>query len=87
MEWYEIRTALKYQHYAFSDTWESARMVAFYEAQTHSRQSLELKSIYPFYWEEDSEEEKENTSITKQDIERLKKKAENYINYKNNKKN
>lgn len=44
-----------------------------------------LKSIYPFYWEEDSEEEKENTSITKEDIERLKKKAENYINYKNNK--
>lgn len=86
MEWYEIRTALKYQHYAFSDTWESARMVAFYEAQTHSRQSLELKSIYPFYWEEDSEE-KEDTSITKADIERLKKKAENYINYKNNKKN
>lgn len=84
MEWYEIRTALKYQHYAFSDVWESSRMVAFYEAQTHSRQSLDLKSIYPFYWE-DSEIEKEDTSISKQDIERLKKKAENYINYKNKK--
>lgn len=59
-------------------------MVAFYEAQCHSRQSLELKSIYPFYWEEDSEE-KEDTSISKADIERLKKKAENYINYKNKK--
>ena len=34
-----------------------------------------------------SENEKEDTSITKADIERLKKKAENYINYKNNKKN
>ena len=84
MQWYEIRTALKYQHYAFSDTWESARMVAFYEAQCHSRNSLELKSIYPFYWEEDSEE-KEDTSISKQDIERLKKKADNYIKFKNKK--
>ena len=33
------------------------------------------------------EKEHFDTFITKADIERLKKKAENYINYKNNKKN
>lgn len=79
-----MKVALKYQHYAFSDTWESARMVAYYEAQTHSKNRLDIKTIYPFYWEADKVE-KVDTSITKEQIERLQKKAENYINLKNKK--
>ena len=39
-----------------------------------------MNELLPFYWEGDVE--KSNTSISKEDIERLKKKAQTYINNK-----
>lgn len=76
MEWYEVRAAMKYQYYAHKDEWESSRLIAYLIAQVNSRKKLSLNDIVKFYWEKDEEEE--DISINKEDMERLKKEAEKY---------
>lgn len=77
---YEIRAAIKYEYYAHKDSWEQARFIAYPIYQYGSKQRLSMNELLPFYWEGDVE--KSNTSISKEDIERLKKKAQTYINNK-----
>lgn len=78
MEMYEIRALLKYEHYSHKDEWEQARMIAYMIAQTNSKKRLTYQDITKFYWENEEQEEHE-TSITKQDIERLRQRAQAYI--------
>ena len=77
MEFYEIRPLLKYEHYSHRDDWEQARLIAYMVAQVNSKKKLKFQDITKFYWEEQQEEH--DTSISKEDIERLRKKAEAYI--------
>lgn len=77
---YEIRAAIKYEYYAHKDSWEQARFIAYPIYQYGSKRRLSINELLPFYWEGDVE--KSNTSISKEDIERLKKKAQTYINNK-----
>lgn len=77
MQWYEINAALKYIYYSYKDNWEQARLIAWMIAQTNSRKKLSFEDIVKFNWEK---EEIGDTSITKQDIERLKKAAKAYLN-------
>lgn len=77
---YEIRAAIKYEYYAHKDSWEQARFIAYPIYQYGSKQRLSINELLPFYWEGDVE--KSNTSISKEDIERLRKKAQIYINNK-----
>ena len=46
-------------------------------AQVNSKKKLTFKDITTFYWE--NEQEEHNTKIEKEDIERLKKRAQAYI--------
>ena len=82
MEWYEINSAMKYQYYSFKDGWEQARLIAYMVAQVNSKRTLKMDEILPFPWEKEDEEE-HITSITKEEIEQLKKEAEAYMKNKN----
>ena len=76
MQMYEVRAALKYSYYASKDTWEANRLTAYKIAQTHSKRRLTLQDIVTFPWEN---KEESDTSITKEDIERLQMKADYYL--------
>lgn len=78
MEMYEIRALLDYEYYSHKDEWEQTRMVAYMIAQTNCKKKLSYQDITKFYWEKQEEEEKKG--ISKEDVERLRKKAEEYIN-------
>ena len=82
MEMYEIRAAIKYEYYAHKDSWEQARFIAYPIYQYGTKQKLNMNELLPFYWEGDVE--KPNTGITKEEIERLQRKAQTYL--KNNSK-
>lgn len=81
MQWYEINAALKYNYYAVKDNWEQARLITYMIAQTNSKRRLKFEDITTFPWEEEKQEDK---PISKEDIERLNKQAQAYINTINN---
>lgn len=74
---YEVRSAMKYQHYAYKDNWEQARLVAYIVAQCNSTKRLKLQDISTFYWED--VETEDTTYISTSDLQRLKDKAKYYI--------
>lgn len=79
MEWYEINAIMKYEYYSTMDNWEAARMITYMIAQTNSKKKLTFQDIVKFYWEE--EQEQHDTSISKEDIERLKIKAKQMMEW------
>lgn len=76
---YEIQALMKYEYYSHKDDWEQARLIAFMTAQVNSRKRLSYEDITKFYWETETDTEEQETSITKEDIERLKNKAQEYL--------
>lgn len=74
---YEVRAIMKYQHYAFKDNWEQARLVAYIIAQCNSTKKLKIQDISTFYWE--SVEAEDDTYISTSDLQRLRDKAKNYM--------
>lgn len=81
IETYELNAAMKYSYYAVKDNWEQARLVAYIVAQCNSKRTLKMQDIMTFHWEEEQEEHR--TSITKEEIEALKRQAEQYLKSKN----
>lgn len=81
MELYEAQVALKYGYYASKDTWEANRLVAYIIAQVNSKKRLKIEDIIKFPWENEDIEKVQSTS--KADLERLRKKAENYLKHNN----
>lgn len=79
MEMYEIRAIMDYQYYAYKDGWEQSRLVAYLIAQSNSTKKIKLTDIMRFYWD-DEKEEASDTSISTEDINRLRQKAQQYIN-------
>lgn len=84
IEVYELNAALKYQYYAVKDDWEQARLIAYMIAQVNSKNRMRVQDIITFFWEED-EEEKGDTSISKEQIEMLKAQAQQYLKSQNKK--
>ena len=82
MEWYEINAAMKYNYYSSKSGWEQARLVAYMIAQTNSKRTLQMDEIVKFPWE-DEDDTPSKTSITKEEIEQLKKEAEQYLKTQN----
>ena len=81
MELYEAQVALKYGYYASKDTWEANRLVAYIIAQVNSKKRLKIEDIIKFPWENEDIEKVQPTS--KADLERMRKKAENYLKHNN----
>ena len=82
MQWYEINAAMKYQHYSIKDGWEQARLVAYMVAQVNSKRTLTMDEIVKFPWENE-DDTPAKTAITKEEIEQLKKEADQYLKYQN----
>ena len=74
---YEVRAIMKYQYYAYKESWEQARLVAYIIAQCNSTKKLKLQDISRFYWEEP--EADEDTYMSTSDLQRLRDKAKYYL--------
>ena len=81
IETYELNAAMKYSYYAVKDSWEQARLIAYIVAQCNSKKTLKMQDIMEFFWEKETNIE--DTKITKEEIEMLKKQAEQYLKSKN----
>lgn len=81
MQPYELSILLDNIEYSLKASWEQTRFQTYIQAQTQSTKKLKPTDLISFSW--DKEEEKKNTSISNEDVERLKNKAQTIIN-KNN---
>ena len=75
---YEIRAVMDYEYLAHKDSWEQARLVAYLVAQSNSSKRINITDIAKFYWEKEEEAGSGNTTISNDDISRLKEKANQY---------
>ena len=72
---------MDYDYLAYKEDWEQARFIAYLIAQTNSKKKLKLTDIVKFHWEKEEGKSKSSPSgISKEDIERLRQKAQKYIN-------
>lgn len=69
MEWFEVNAVLKYSYYSKQEEWEQTRLLAYLIAQTNSSKKFKPMDIIKFPWDNDGE--MHETSISKEEIERL----------------
>lgn len=74
---YEVQPLITSMHLKHRDSWEQSRMIAYIIAQVNSRKKLNPTDIIKFTWDNEEEMNKE-TSMSNEDIERLRKKAKEY---------
>ena len=75
---YELQPFMENIHLANKESWEQARLGAYITAQVNSSKKLKITDIIEFPWEH-SNNKKSNTSISNEDIERLKEKAKKWM--------
>lgn len=72
---------MDYQYLAYKESWEQARLIAYLIAQTNSKKKLKMTDILKFQWDEDGiKKNVSDTSMSNSDLERLKMKAQQYLN-------
>lgn len=76
MQSYEMSALMERFSYKDRSAWEQARFVAYVMAQVNSTKKLSATDLLTFPWEK---EEKEPVEITDSDVDRLKKKMNQYI--------
>ena len=81
MEFYEIDVILETLHYRHRDSWEQTRMICYVLAQSNSTKTIKPTDIIRFPWDTEMFESGD-TLVKAEDIERLKKKSEQYIKSK-----
>ncbi|WP_244205932.1 hypothetical protein [Parabacteroides acidifaciens] len=81
MEFYEIEAILEKLHCVNRDSWEQARLISYVMAQSNSTKQLKPTDLIKFPWD-DKNDNTGNTSVNTEDMERLRKKAEEYIKSK-----
>ena len=74
---YEVQPLITFMHLKHRDSWEQSRMIAYIIAQVNSRKKLNPTDIIKFAWDNEEEINKE-TSMSNEDLERLRKKAKEY---------
>lgn len=75
---YELSSLLKYSFIRDKENWEQARLIAYVIAQTNSTKKLSQTDILTFGWEDNNSKTIHNTSISSEDIQRLKEQAEKF---------
>lgn len=80
MEPYEIQAALNGARLRDRDSWEQTRLIAYVLAQSNSTKPLKPEDILKFPW--DNVKHDSETSVSNDDVERLKRKAEEFIKSK-----
>ena len=71
MQWYEVDACLNGLENKNKDSWEQTRFLSYITAQVNSSKKLKPTDILSFKWDDLKETDKE-TSITNEDIQRLK---------------
>lgn len=71
IEWVEIGALLKFQHYAVIDAWEMTRFQSYINLKSTTNYKGEIQDFLPFSWEKETQEQEENTSISKEEITKL----------------
>ena len=77
MQMYELEPLISNIHKKNKESWEQTRLLAYITAQVNSTKKLKPTDIISFSWDEDSTGE---TTISNEDVQRLKEKAKQYIN-------
>lgn len=75
MQWYEVNGLLKYEYFKNQEKWEQTRFMSYIIAQVNSKKKLKFDDIITFPWEN----ENDKTTTSKEEFERLKNKAKEYI--------
>ena len=78
MQMYELEPLISNLHRKDRNSWEQARMIAYVIAQCNSTKKLKPTDIMQFTWDSDTTGE---TSISNEDIKRLKEKAKQYTTH------
>ena len=79
MKIYEVNSLMRNAYKKSINSWEQCRFISYIIAQVNSTKKLKLTDILSFTWDKEEKQDK-NTSITNEDIERLKNKAKQYLN-------
>lgn len=77
MQIYELETLINSLYQKNKESWEQTRLLAYIVAQVNSSKKLKPSDILSFVWDNEGGG---NTSISNEDIERLKRKAKQYTN-------
>lgn len=82
MQEYEVNTVIENLPYLDRNMWEQHRFLIYTNIQMNSKKKLNPSDILKFKWDEDYKED--STSITTQEIERLRNKSQHIIRSINN---
>jgi hypothetical protein len=77
MQMYELEALISCLYQKNRESWEQTRLLAYILAQVNSTKKLKPSDILSFVWDN---ENKGNTSISNEDVKRLKEKAKQYTN-------
>lgn len=83
MSFYEVNDLMEGIDYVDRVSWEQTRVLGYLSMAPHCKK-LDMKKILPFKWDEDdnnTSEEEKVTSISNEDIEKLKLESEKYEKY------
>lgn len=72
---YELETLISSLYQKNRESWEQTRLLAYILAQVNSTKKLKPSDILSFVWDNDN---KGNTSISNEDVKRLKERAKQY---------
>ena len=78
MQWYEVDSCLNGLEGKNKNGWEQTRFLSYITAQVNSSKKLKPTDIMQFTWDSDTTGE---TSISNEDIKRLKEKAKQYTTH------
>lgn len=80
MELYEVDIILEHLAYKERNSWEQTRLLLYAMLQQCSKKQLKIEDILKFPWDE---KKSSASDISAEDVERLMKKAEQFIKSKN----
>ena len=83
MSFYEVNDLMEGIDYVDRVSWEQTRVLGYLSMAPHCKK-LDMKKILPFKWDEDdndTSQEEKVTSISNEDIEKLKLESEKYEKY------
>lgn len=83
MSFYEVNDLMEGIDYVDRVSWEQTRVLGYLSMAPHCKK-LDMKKILPFKWDENDDntsQEEKVTSISNEDIEKLKLESEKYEKY------
>ena len=78
MEMYELSFHMQNYHLTHKESWEQTRFDSYITAQCNSTKKLKITDILKFQWDNENANKNNDTTISKDDSERLTEKAKKY---------